>query len=350
MATFGKCPLRLLLYALVAVYLISDIFIFKGPLRQKIDLANPHSEAAIAQAKSKGIIARVAGRTLSSSQLDRAVSERLWLEGKTPETTAAADLETTRKAALEDLIFHELIRIQVDATTPPIPVGDGEVRERFSRLLGRFGTQDALDSAMKAQGVPNEKSLRNRLRAEIQTEKWIEQEIASRIKVTDQEAEDWFKKHQKELEIPERLEARHIFLPTLDHPPEEAKQALEKGLLALTEKKKDFLTLAKEISQDPATKDNGGALGWMTRDRLPADFSAPVFDLALNQPTLIRSRLGWHLVEVTSRKDASLPDFSQIRTEVISGLEAIKRKQAVADKRVALRKAASAEIEMLTEN
>jgi len=336
----GRFPIRLALCGIAAVYLAGDFFVFQGPLRHQIDLLDPASGASGARAKSKGVVAKVFGQTISRSQLDRAVQEKLWLEGKTTKNLTPAD----RKAALDELICHEILRAKIKAEEKPPNVSPEETDDRLRRLLGRFETQGALVTAMKSQGIRSEDDLKNRLAARIQQEKFINSRIASRIKVTDEEARKWFEENGKGLENPARVEARHIFIPTLDHPPEEAKQKLEEALAALTEKKKDFATLAKELSEDPATKDSGGALGWMSHDRLPVDFAAPLFSLEPNTPTLIRSRLGWHLAEVTARKAAEPRSFDQAKPEILAALEAVRRREAVYTFQASLLKEASGNV------
>ncbi|MES2438321.1 MAG: peptidylprolyl isomerase [Verrucomicrobiota bacterium] len=343
----GKFPLRFALYSVAIVYLLGDLLVFKGPIRHRIDLANPDSPAAIAAAKAKGVVARVSGRPISRSQLDRALAERLWLDGRSAGGLTPVDLATARHAALEELIDQELLRLQVRALAPQLSVGDAEIDERLRRLVGRFETKGALETAMKTQGITTEQDLRNRLAARIRQEKLIALRIGPFIKVTDQEALEWFGKNQQSVSLPERIEVRHIFIPTLDHPPEEAKQKLDTALAELTEKKKDFATLAKETSEDPATRDNGGSLGWMTRDRLPADFAAPVFSLGTNQPSLVRTRLGWHLVEITARKPAEPRTFEQAKPGILSALEAVKRREATENLRKSLRKPGTVKIEIL---
>lgn len=322
---------------MVIAYLVGDFFVFKGPLNrisESYRLSKPE------------IVARVSGHPITRSQLDRAVSEQLWLEGKTLDTVTPENLKAARKTALDELIDHELLRLQVKGLDPPLTVTEEEINERLRRLVGRFESKGALETAMKSQSIPNERDLRDRLAARIRQEKLIALRIGGSIKVTDGEAREWFAKNQQSIALPERVEARHLFIPTLDHPPEEAKQKLDAALVELTEKKKDFATLAKELSEDPATKDKGGLLGWMTRDRLPADFGAPVFSLEINQPTLVRTTLGWHLVEVTARKPAEPSAFEQTKPEILAALEAIKRRQAIADFRKSLRQAEAAEIEI----
>ena len=336
----GKLTPRIALAVLAALYLAGDLWVFNGPLRHRFELLDPDSTASIAKAKSRGVVARVFDQTITRSQLERAVSEKLWLAGKPPDAATPAD----RKAALDELIDHELLRATIEADELQPVVSQQEIDERVRRLVGRFETKGALETAMKSQGIRNEEALKTRLAARIQQEKHLTGKIAAATVTTDEEARAWYAANLKHLGHPGRVEARHIFIPTLDHPQEEAKQKLDETLVTLTEKKKDFATLAREVSLDPATRENGGNLGWMTRDRLPVDLSAPMFALAIGEPTLIRSRLGWHLVEVTARKPAEPRAFEDAKPEIIAALEAMKRQKAIAGFRETLRTREAANI------
>lgn len=347
MSAPGKFQLRPALYGTVILYLIGDLFIVGGPLRRQLDLTNPDSPASLAAARERGVVARVAGQPITRSQIDRALAERLWLDGKNTTDLSADELKAARDAALEELIDHQLLRLQVKALAAQLTVSDAEIDERVKRLVGRFESKGALETAMKSQGFGNEMDLRDRLAARIRQEKFINLRITPFIRVSDDEAKEWFGKNTASVSLPERIEVRHVFIPTLSTPPEEAKQKLDAALAELTEKKKDFATLAKELSQDPATKDNGGSLGWMTRDRLPADFAAPVSAMPVNKPELVRTKLGWHLVEVTGSKPAEPRTFEQAKPEIIAALEAIKRQKAVDDVRRSLRKPGAVKVEIL---
>ncbi|MEO8614973.1 MAG: peptidylprolyl isomerase [Luteolibacter sp.] len=329
MNKLGKNPLLLALFIAVFIYLLADFFVFQGPAKRGLESIFP--------IQTESLAARVCGYPITLSQLHRAVDERLWLAGTSATNLTSAELEIAQTAVLDELIEHEILRARIKAAEEPPSASSQEINERLQRFLARFETNGALEAAMKSQGIFSQDDLKNRLAARIQQEKFVEANIAPRVKVADGEAEKWFEKNQKTIANPERVEARHIFIPTLDHPPEEAKQKLDEALAALTEKKKDFATLAKELSEDPATKDSGGALGWMSYDRLPVDFAAPLFLLELNKPTLIRSRLGWHLAEVTARKAAEPRTFEQTKPEIVAALDTIKRRQAIADFRASLR-------------
>ena len=328
---------RILILA-AAFYLIGDFFIINGRISRWVKSRQTTD--------TKTLAARVAGQAITRSQLDRAVNERLWLEGKSLASLSPAELQTAQNAALDELIVETLLDLQAKALKAQLAVSPEEINDRYSRLSARFEDKAAFDTAMKSQGIATEQALRDRIAARLLREKYIELRISPAIRVADEEARKWFEENKASLALPERIEARHVFLPTLDHPAEEARQKLDAALAELLAKKKDFSTLARELSEDPATKESGGNLGWMTRDRLPADFSAPVFSLEPNKPTLVRTKLGWHLVEVTARKPAEPRGFEQAKTEILAALESVKRRKATDDLRKSLRKMESANIEI----
>jgi parvulin-like peptidyl-prolyl isomerase len=82
----------------------------------------------------------------------------------------------------------------------------------------------------------------------------------------------------------------------------------------------------------------------MTRHRLPADFADAVFALPVGVPTLVRTKIGWHLVEVTTRLPREDRAFEQARDEVIAALDAIRRNRAVDAIRERLRREAAADV------
>lgn len=346
MTPLARFSLRLAIYGAVIAYLAGDLFVFHGPLRRRMDRADPTSALAIFDAKSRGVVARVYNHRITRDQLERAVHERLWLEGKKTDSLTPENLKLVRYAALNELIDHELLRVKSKANAPQLKVTDEEVNERLRRLLGRFVSRGEMEQAMKSQGIASEQDLRDRLAARIQQEKYVELKIGPLVQVTEEEARAWFEENQAQLATPERIEVRHVFIATLDRPQDEAKALLDAALADLTAGRKDFATLARDLSEDYANKEQDGNLGWMTRGRLPADFAEAVFPLSVNRPCLVRTRIGWHLVEVTGRKPSEPRTFEDAKPEVFAALEAVKRRQAAAEFRDALRRFEAAKIDV----
>lgn len=70
--------------------------------------------------------------------------------------------------------------------------------------------------------------------------------------------------------------------------------------------KLSFDAAAKQYSDDPNSAGNGGALGWVRLQDLPPPVANAITGLALNtvsQP--VKSRFGWHLIEVTGKRQVN---------------------------------------------
>ena len=325
--------IRPLLYlaSVAAVYLIMDVALH-GPVGHRLALLRPGSADSIAKARAAGVIARVYYQPIDRSQLDRAVLEN----------------SCSPQQALEELIDEELLRheLRESGNARKIAVTSAEVDEALRRFRMKFESHEAMASALKAEGFAGEAARRQRLEGTILLEKFLISRIESECRVSEEEARQWFGTHAAELATPERVQARQVFLATLDREPAEAKQKLDAALGDLTAGKKDFPTLVAELSEDEGSKGRGGDLGWMTRERLPADFILPVFALEQGKPALIRTKLGWHLVEVTARKPTSPAEFDSLKQEIVAALSAKKRIAAVAQFRAQLRSQAADKIEV----
>ncbi len=330
---------RIILCSALPLYLAGDFFLFNGPLNRAIRVFSPDTPEAIAKARKQGVVARVGRQPITESQLERAVFERLWLEGRTLASLSADELKASRKAALDDLIENELLRARIESAETKTQPSEADIDERLKSFSSAFPSKTDLEAAAKTQGIPSGKALRDRIAARIIEEKFILSRTS--VTVTEDEAKKWHDEHAKELEFPERVEARHVFIGTPNTPAEEGRKKIDEALAQLTAKQKDFATIAKEISEDTSSKDNGGNLGWLTRARLSPDFAEPVFTQAVNQPVIIRTRLGWHLLEITNRKSAEPRTFDDAKPEILSALEAVKQREAIKSFRDNLRKSAT---------
>ena len=68
----------------------------------------------------------------------------------------------------------------------------------------------------------------------------------------------------------------------------------------------DFATVAKEVSEDPGSKDNGGDLGFFDRRRMVQPFDSAAFSLDVGEVSdLVRTPFGWHIIKLTEIKEFS---------------------------------------------
>lgn len=338
--------LRLILYGGILSYLLADLFLFHGPFAKVMEAGNPFSAKSRLIARSNRVIATISTQPITQGQLDRAVKERLWLSG-TKASRTSTDHKQLRDEALNDLIDHELLRTRSMASGTK--VSNEELETRLQRFQARFESEGEMLEAMKSQGIPHMDALRARLAADIQQETYLTLQIGPLTQVSDTEARAWYDKHRDALAIPEQIQVRHVFLPSLEHSDADAQQILGKALASLRSSSKDFASIARDISEDPNSKDNGGSIGWVSRHRLPDDFAKVLFDLPLNKITIIQTKIGWHLAEVTGRKAAEVKSYESAKPEIIAALEVVKRHKAIQQFRETLRESEAKHITIFHE-
>ena len=328
---------RMVLWSALVFYMACDFYFFNGPLHKELRKMFPTPEDKIAQNIADGICARVYNQPIFLGQVNRRVHEKLYRTGRDPEKIHTNERQLLRWAAMDELIDENLLRIKTKANSNEISVSDSEIEAEVMRFEKRFESKETLQKAMATQGIENEKELRFRMAARLQQEKYVLTKIKTHITVSDEEAQQWYNDHQKEIKMPERRRARHIFLATLDHPSEQAKATLAKHLKLLKAGQINFSSLASTVSEDERSKTKGGDLGWMRKARLPGDFATHAFTLPKNTPTLMRTKLGWHILEITEIKPPELLPFETMKEEIIAAISDGRRADAIKQYRHQLR-------------
>jgi peptidyl-prolyl cis-trans isomerase D len=143
-------------------------------------------------------------------------------------------------------------------------------------------------------------------------------DIASEVEVTDQELREYYEQiAQERFVAPERRRASHILIESGDD--DAAAQAQAEDLLKQLQQGADFAALARENSDDPGSKEQGGDLGWATRESYVAPFADALFDPSLKPGELrgpVRTQFGYHLIRLEEVEDAHQRSFDEVRDEL----------------------------------
>ncbi|MBC7189280.1 peptidyl-prolyl cis-trans isomerase [Candidatus Aerophobetes bacterium] len=146
-------------------------------------------------------------------------------------------------------------------------------------------------------------------------------EFEGEVKVTEEEMKEYYNEHLEEFEVEEERRASHILVKlSPDAPTDERLKAEEKieKIKKLLEEKKDFAELAREYSDDRASAERGGDLGWFTYDMMTPEFSKAVFSLKEvgEVSGVVESPYGLHLIRLTGIKPAHRKSFDEVREEI----------------------------------
>jgi parvulin-like peptidyl-prolyl isomerase len=273
-------------------------------------------------------VAKVNGVVITRGELDAAVDRDQWHRGQAAGQLAPEALRVARYAALERLIEDRLVAMMAKVMNPvPEPVEAYAAAQR--RFVRQFTHEDDYAQRLRDRSISAAEQ-RERLEDHTFQSAWIEAKIAGAIEVSEADARAWFEAHPEGRSLPEAMRARHIFLTTHDPalPDREAEiRALHQRLVS---GETSFAALAGEASEDAANKDRGGDLGWFTRARMPSDFIDQVWPLAVGATSEpFRTRLGWHIVQVTDRRPTRPAEFALLKPEILAHLQTERRQRAI---------------------
>jgi len=108
----------------------------------------------------------------------------------------------------------------------------------------------------------------------------------------------------EERHLIKQTRARHILLRPDALVSEQQVQTRIAQLRERIAQGEDFATLARAHSQDPGSGSNGGGLGWVTPGQMVPEFEQAMNELApgdVSEP--VKSRFGWHLIQVQERRE-----------------------------------------------
>ena len=324
----NRMPWRWILYLVVGGYLLLDLKVFHGPLR---DAMRSRRDAALVEARARGWVALVNREPLTRGQLDLAVARHLHQRGLEALSIPAKNLAMIRRAVLQSLIDETLVRQYADGD--PFPATTEETAAFIAAWKSGFASPEEMLRRAAAQGL-DEAALDAGL-ARIWTRKrWLEKRIAPGVEVTEEEARDWYEANRVETGgqprpgffEPERALLREVILPAGDEAGARARHAA--------------LRSGGEFPEEAR---------WRALGDLPEVVAEAVFaggDPRLLDPILSPS--GWHVIEIIETRPGETLPFETLRTEIIAHLEAQRTTETVKELLEKLRTVAN--LQVFTEN
>lgn len=282
------------------------------------------------------IIARVDDQIITRSDMEKAkatgleeLKQRYPSDWQSHVTKAQAD-------TLRDLIDQQLL---LERGKDLGITGETELVKRLNQMRQQMGLAsiDDLEKEAQKQGVSYE-DFKEQIRIGVVTQQVIGQEVGGKLHISNEDIQDWYNKHQKELEGPEEIGLSEIMVstqPAKQNVENKAKQGAEQDknlpedpakvaeaeakanqLLDQLKKGAKFDDLAKKSSDGP-TAAQGGTLGTFKRGELAKDLEEKTFSLKAGENTgVIRTRQGFIILKVTGHRAAGVPAMKDISDRI----------------------------------
>ena len=153
--------------------------------------------------------------------------------------------------------------------------------------------------------------------------------VKGQVKVTEDEARQYYTQHLSDYRISDRVKVAHILFKTAGKSPAEA-ATIEKTAHDVLDQIRggaSFADLAKNHSEDTSAS-NGGELGWVVRGQTVKEFEGTAFSMKPGQVSdLVKTVYGIHILKLEDKQTAHLQSFGEVKGSILVELE----KQRLAD-------------------
>jgi peptidyl-prolyl cis-trans isomerase D len=146
-------------------------------------------------------------------------------------------------------------------------------------------------------------------------------EVTAFLKAEGARVQQAYEANRARYEVKKKVKARHILVRVPEGAPAAQDEDARKKAAAYAErvkvKKEPFAQVAKEVSEDAATKDKGGDLGSFGPGLMAKPFEDAAFALKpgeISDP--VRTRFGWHVILVEGVEEGRVVPLKEVERDV----------------------------------
>lgn len=199
----------------------------------------------------------------------------------------------------EKILIQEAEKKEIKITKIDIDDGMREIRERFE-------SEEEFDKELERQNL-TQKELKTKIKESLLVKKLIEQEVEAKVgSPSDEEIKGYYQKHKKDFERPDQIRVRHILIRVgKDVDFKEKSRALNsiRDIQRQLKEGADFAELAKQYSEDPGSKDNGGDVGFFAKGMMVKEFEDAAFKLKKGEISdIVETNFGYHIIKFEEEK------------------------------------------------
>jgi parvulin-like peptidyl-prolyl isomerase len=268
--------------------------------------------------KSSGVVATYDGIELSESEFNQSIDISLFLQGSPSEYKDSIPKgQLLNQTILLNVLFdraktdgHLAKREDVISFIENSLVESGTSVENFKvELVNQtFSYEDLINFFIK----------QNTINA------YVEASVSDNLVVSDEEVLEYYN-IQKESYVGDlEIKASHILVETEDE---------ANNVISMLDSGSDFSDLAKSESTGPSGP-NGGDLGFFGKGAMVFEFEAAAFGLKnigdyTTEP--VKTQFGYHIIKLVDKKNAEVPEFSLIKTNIEEALKSQKKNVVVGE-------------------
>jgi parvulin-like peptidyl-prolyl isomerase len=267
---------------------------------------------AVCRADDARAVARVNGVAITLTQVDRGVDE------KVPRITGHGALSDSRRQVLRAEVLEELIQEELmvqEAKRQGLTVAKTAVDEETAKIKNRFADAAQYARALSRSGL-SESEVRAGVERFLLVKHVTERAVSDKVVVTDATMKTYYDANPSRFVVPEQVRYRQLLIavdPGGSPADWEAAKQRAAALAKQARAGKSFADLATAQSDDSATRESGGDMGWAHRGQLDHDEDAVIFGLpvgGVSDP--LRTLYGYAVYRVDDKRAAKALTWDEV--------------------------------------
>ncbi|PIR17712.1 MAG: hypothetical protein COV46_03115 [Deltaproteobacteria bacterium CG11_big_fil_rev_8_21_14_0_20_49_13] len=277
-------------------------------------LAMTFAPSAFAEVAEK-VVAIVGSEIITLYDLDAAMASHLNEINKS--VNKELKYKDVRARVLEKMIDNLLMNQAMESSN--IAITNDDIARYIKNILAQNHMSiEALKAEIAAKGISYE-TYKEQMRANIKRMRFINQDIGSRVKISDQDLRDYYEKHLTEFGSNKSAHIAQIVLPFEPNTTKEEALQMKARATEIVKQARlgtSFAALSKQYSKGP-NSENGGDLGIVDPGRLLPEIAKALEQMKPGQISdPIISPAGVHVIDLIDRAQATKDDFEKMKEKI----------------------------------
>ncbi len=239
-------------------------------------------------------------------------------------------LKRLRTEAMDLIIEQALVGQAAEKAGIDIP--PEEVDTAMTELRSVFDNDNGYRMKLEGEGF-TEETFEAHITRMMKAKRYLDSLRMEAAEVSDADLERYYRDNQRRLTLPEQIRVRHILITWKPMGKPDDRAFIREQMEPILERARagdDFAALAREFSDDYATRQAGGDTGLFHRGEMAPSFEAVAFALEpgeISDP--VETSFGVHIIKLDERREEELLALDDIRDQLREHVKIEQAEQAV---------------------
>ena len=269
----------------------------------------------------------VNGKELSTEEYKRTCATYMMQSDK-------KELTADEKTAIANQLVNAHLLLMAGKESD-VEVTSEELETNFTNFKAQYASEEEFAEALERVN-DTEESIKEKLNENILLHKYLSEKFYTKVSVSDEDAEIFYRENEAQFISPDQVQASHILVKE-ENEASDIKAKLDSG--------DNFEELAKEFSKCPSGA-KGGDLGYFGKGQMVPEFEQAAFSLNPGEVTgPVKTQFGYHMIKLVDKKESEKQTFESVKENIKAYIGKGIADQMITDKINELRENAEIEIE-----